>query len=168
MRIDYEITAEDFIKALSLAVRKSPDRFDRWTRLAFPQMGLGILVLLVLVVSKQGFSLRLLPAAVGSLVFIAMPLVHRRRQRKIFAKDDSMHGKRSLDVDASGIQFSGPGSSSRAEWATFNLFLEDENSFLLYQAEVFSIIIIPKRNLSAEQITALHNYFAGCIPSRSV
>jgi hypothetical protein len=169
VHIDYEITAEDFVKAHTLAIRKSPDRFDRWTRLVFSQMGLGLLIFLVLVVSKQGFSWRLIPAAAGCLLFMAMPLKNRRRLRKIYATNHSMHGMLSLDVDDAGIQFSGPSFSSPKDgWTTFNRFLEDENSFLLYQKEVFNIVIIPKRNLSAEQITALRDHLARGISSRTL
>jgi len=158
MHVDYEIRVEDFINGQTLAIRKSPVRLVRWTRLVLPLAGLGLLIFLIHAVSKQGFSWRAIPGAAVCLFFMATPLLNKRAQRKLYAKTSSMHGMLSLDVDDEGVQFTGSSFSSKSGWTNFRRFLEDEYSFLLYQVQSFNII--PKRNLSPEQITALRGYLA--------
>lgn len=157
LQIEYEISEQDFINGQSLAIKNSPVRLIRWTRLVIPLFGVVLLVFLVYTVKQQSFSWRMIPGLAAVLVFVALPLLNRRTQRSLYAKATGMHGKLCLGLDENGLRFQGPTFSSQANWSNFCRFFEDERSFVLYQNQrVFNIV--PKRGLAPEQITALRGY----------
>jgi hypothetical protein len=163
MNLEYEITEQDFIHAQRLAIKSSPARIVRWTRLAMPLFGVGLSAFLIRAVAQQGFSWRVIPASFFCLLFISMPLLNRRSQKQLYSKTASLHGKLFLGVDDNGLQFQGPTFSSQVGWSNFCRFIEDENSFLIYQnSQVFNLV--PKRSLSAEQIAELRQRFEAKIP----
>jgi hypothetical protein len=55
-------------------------------------------------------SVRMLPGLTFSLFFLFIPLLNRRKQKTLYAKSNALHGRLTLDVDDSGIQFGGPSS----------------------------------------------------------
>jgi hypothetical protein len=157
MRAEYEITEQDFYAAQQLAIRHSPQRFIRWTRWVLPGCGVALLVFLVSVLIRIGFSVRLIPGLAICSLFIFLPLLNRRSQKSLYARTPGLHGRRSVEADDDGLEFSGTSFTSQVAWDNFTSFLEDEKSFLLYQnPQVFNII--PKRTLSADQIARLRAY----------
>jgi len=157
MRIDYEITKQDFLDAQRLAIQKSPLPLVRWTRLVSLLFGLSLLVFLIYAAARQGFSVRFVPGLAICLLFISMPLLNRRTQENLYKKSTSMHGKLSFDADDEGIRFAGGTFSSKLAWPHFVKYVEDDKVFLLYQnSQVFNLV--PKRALSQEQITTLREY----------
>jgi len=158
VHVDYEISEQDFMDAQRLAVRKSSVRLIRWTRLVLPLFGLFLLVFLVISAVTQGFSDRFIPGFAISLMFLSIPLLSWRTQKKMYANSPSMHGTLSLDVNDEGIQFGGKTFSSKVSWSHFARFLEDNKAFVLYQQNQRIFNIVPKRNLSLEQVAAFRQY----------
>jgi len=159
MRIEYEITERDFINGQRLAIKNSPVRLVRWTRLVLPFFGIALLAFWIQGVVQQGFSWDVIPVLAIPLFFISIPLVSRNTQKKLYAQTNSMHGPLSLEIDDVGLEFKGPTFTSKIEWPHFRKFFEDDQSFVIYaDSGVFNVI--PKRGLSSEQITDLREYFA--------
>jgi len=151
LNLEYEISEQDFVDAQNLAIKNAPVRFIRWTRLVLPVFGAVFLAFLVRTVFQQGFSWRVLPAAIVPLIFISTPLLNRWNQSKMYAKTTSLHSRLSLAAENDMLRFQGPTFSSDIRWPHFYRFVEDERSFLLYQnAQAFNIV--PKRGLSPDQI----------------
>jgi hypothetical protein len=158
MRIDYEISEQDFIDAQRLAIKNSPIRIVRWTRLLLPLFGVGLLAFLINTVAEQGFSMRFIPAFIFPLIFISLPFLNKNAGKKMYWKTTSLHGGLSLEASEEGLEMKGPSFASQAGWSTFCQYLEDDHAFLLYQnQQVFNII--PKRGLSLDQIAGLRQYF---------
>jgi YcxB-like protein len=157
MRVDYEISEVDYLNAQRLAIKRSPNRYVRWTRLFIPGFGLVLLtyvVIFALIVPKQALSIRNLPGLVVPIAFMSMPLLNKRKQKKLYAKSTSLHGKLSLIADGDGLEFQGSTFQSRANWSVFDSFFEDKDSFVLYQkTQVFNML--PKRGLSKDDIQEL-------------
>lgn len=158
MRVEYQISERDFINAQRLAIKNSPRRSVRWTRLMYPLFGLMLLLFVISTAQRQGLSARMIPAFVICLFFLSMPLLNRRTQKKMYAESTAMRGPLSAEVDEQGISFRGLTFSSQFDWSNFSRFFEDDNSFVLYRSErLFNLI--PKRELSRNQITTLREYF---------
>jgi len=152
MHIDYEISEKDFLNGQRLAIKKSAIRGVRWTLFVLPTFGMLLLINLVYFAVRQGFSIRLVPGFAICLGFLSIPLLSRREQTKVYAKSNALHGKLSLDVDDRGLRFLGPTSSSDVTWEHFGRFLEDDKVFILYQKSDRIFNILPKRDLSPEQM----------------
>jgi hypothetical protein len=158
MHIDYEISEQDHLLAQRLA-RKGLPFSDRWPSIFMPWFGLVILVILIFNIVQQGFSTKFLPGFVVPLLGLSMPIVVRRAIHKLYVNSPNLHGPRSLNVDEAGMHFQGASFSSQINWSHFSRCFEDQNSFVLFQSpRIFSIV--PKRQLSPEQITLLRDYFA--------
>lgn len=158
MHVDYEISEKDYLDGQRLAIKNSSVRLVRWTRFVLPSFGALLAVFLVYSILTQGFSVSVLPGTVFSLLFMLIPFLSIRKQKMIYAKSNALHGKLTLDVDDSGIQFGGPITSAKVAWAYFGKFFEDERGFVLYQKNETIINMVPKRALSADQVASLRQY----------
>jgi YcxB-like protein len=115
-------------------------------------------VFLVHGIATQGFSVSVLPGMAISLFFLLIPFLSIRKQKTLYAKSNALHGRLTLDVDDSGIQFGGPITSAKVAWAYFGKFFEDERAFVLYQENETIFNMVPKRALSADQVAGLRQY----------
>ena len=167
MHIEYEISEQDFLNAQRLAIRSSPIPLVWLTRWALPLFGLAGLAFLTNGTVQQGFSWSIIPGLAFCLFFISLPLVSKRTQKKLYKNTSSIHGKLFLEVTEDGLAFTGPTSSSKVGWSNFWKVLEDEQSFVIYQQNQLAFSIIPKRNLSTQQITELRESLASKIPAKS-
>ena len=158
MHVDYEISEQDFRDGQRLAIKNSSVRFVRWTRWVLPFFGLLLSIFIIHTGLKQGPSVRLLPGLLMSLFFLSIPLLSKREQNKLYAKSNSLHGRLSLDVNAEGMEFSGQTFSSHVTWEHYGRFLEDDKAFVLYQKNERIFNILPKRNLTTEQIAEIRQY----------
>jgi hypothetical protein len=170
VRIEFEISAQDFLDGQRLAVKNSPVRAVRWTRVVMPIFGLVLLLSLAYTVFTQGLSPHSLPGlAFGlffALFFILTPLMTKRKQRSLYAKSNAMDGRLVLEVDDDGIQFEGPVSEAKMSWAAFSKFFEDDKSFIYFQRNGQIFHMLPKRFLSLEQTTAVREFFERHIGSQ--
>src|SRR5258708_2229146 len=161
MRIDYEISEQDFLAGQRLATRKSHLRAVRWTRRVIPVFGGSLLVVTIFsyATRTQEFSTQFMPPVIMGLLCISLPLIFRRAQRKNYAKSTAIHGRQSLDADDDGLRFQGPMHSSQVLWSLYCKFFEDNDSFVLLQQNQQIGNIIPKRNLTPEEIAGLRDLF---------
>ena len=165
MHIEYEISERDYLNAQRLAIKNYPRRSVRWTRIGLPVFGLVLLLgfifnfVLTIVVQKQAFPFVSMVGLLIPAFFISSPLLNNRSQRKLYAKSTSLHGKLSLSANAGALEFHGPNFQSKVDWSVFDSFFEDRDSFVLFQKTlVFNMI--PKRQLSDEQVAALRDLFS--------
>lgn len=158
MHIDYEVSEKDFLDGQRLATKNSSLRIVRWTRFVLPSLGALMVVFLIYGILTQGFSVRLVPGLAFGLYFLYIPFLIKRKQKALYAKSNAIHGRLTLDVDESGIQFGGPITSAKLAWAYFGKLFEDERVFVLYQKSQTIFHMIPKRALSADEVTALRQY----------
>jgi len=93
-----------------------------------------------------------------SLFFLFIPLWSKRTQINRYAKSNALHGRLTLDVDDSGIQFGGPITTAHVAWTYFGKFFEDERAFVLYQKNQAIFHMVPKRALSADQVAGFRQY----------
>ena len=171
MHIEYEISEQDYLKGQRLAIKNHSRRSVRWMRLGLPTFGFILFVgyisnfVLVTIVLKQTFSSTSLLALLVPAFFVSTPLLNKRSQRKLYAQSTSLHGKLSLRADEDGFEGEGPTFHSKVNWSVFDFFCEDNASFVLFQKTLI-ISIIPKRELSADNIQELRRLFQSKI-SRS-
>src|SRR6185437_2483874 len=135
-----------------LGIKHSPMRYVRWTRIFFPTFGIAGLAFIVHAVWRQGVSIQVLPALIFPVLFLCMPLLNRRAQKKMYTKNTTMHGQLSLEANDEGLHFIGETFDSTVGWSTFSGYAEDTRSFVLYQNSGV-VNIVPKGRLSIEQVT---------------
>jgi len=167
MRIDYEISEQDFLNAQRLAIKNSPVRSTRWTRLALPAFGLISLAYILHAIWSQGFSLREMPAFIVPVMLLSLPLLNRRAQKRLYARSTAMHGNLSLEATEEGLNFKGTTFDSKVNWSNFNSVFEDSLSFVLLQSNNVIFNIIPKSYLTAEQVKDLGELLRRNINNRS-
>ncbi|HET9836710.1 MAG TPA: YcxB family protein, partial [Candidatus Angelobacter sp.] len=93
------------------------------------------------------------------------PLLNQRSRKAAYRRNTSLHGPRSVVVDEQGLSFKGPNFSSQVNWPIFVKFAEDGKVVVLFQSShVFHII--PKRQLSPQQISSLRDAITRHIPTR--
>lgn len=163
MHGDYEISEQDFLDGQRLAIKSSSRRLVRWNRVVIPGFGLVLLAFLASVIVRQGFSIQLAPGMAIVSFFLLIPLLNKRTQKKLYARSNGLHGRLTLDVDEDGMQFGGPINSAKVAWAYFGKYFEDERVFVLYARNRVIFHIIPKRELSPEQVVELREYLQGNI-----
>jgi hypothetical protein len=158
LHIDYEISEQDHAAAQRLAIKKSRPFYGRLLLFGMPAFGLVLLLFIIPAAFKRGFSTNLLPGLVVPLLALSYPLLIRRNIHKVYASSANLRGPRSLDADDAGLRFRGTTFSSQVSWPHFSRFFDDKDSFVLFQSpRVFNII--PKRQLSPEQIAGLRELF---------
>jgi hypothetical protein len=158
LRIDYEITEQDFLDAQKLAIKKSGPaaRMARWY---MPILGCGMLLFLALNVRHLTADPRLFIGAAFALYFIAIPWLTRRKQKKMYESTQGMHGRLSAEFDDTGVRFSGPNHNGFLGWQNYASFSEDPCCFLLWQpTKIFNII--PKRHLASQQVEELRSFLS--------
>ena len=97
------------------------------------------------------------PLVLG-LIFLASPLLTNQVNRRIFRKNSILRGQRTLTVDETGLTLNTPTISVQLKWDSIQSFVEDDTSFVLYQSGLI-FHLIPKRQLSPEQLAALREAF---------
>lgn len=162
MRIDYEISEGDFMKAQRLGIKQSRSVFNRWAFSVVPVFGLVLLICIAFSVVQHGFSANLLPGLIVPLGTLSFPFLITLKIRRLYVSSRNLHGPLSLDATDEGMHFQGPTFSSQVSWSYYSRFCEDENSFLIFQNQrLFNLI--PKRHLSSEQIVELRGLFTSHI-----
>src|SRR5262249_31297610 len=164
LKIDYEITEQDFLDAQRLAM-KELGPLVRAVRWYMPMVGSVMLIWLLIDVRHIGFDPRLLFGLAVALFFIANPGLTRHKQKKMYSSASAMHGRLSAEFDDQGVRFSGPNHNESAGWQNYRTFAEDSRMFLLWQpTRVFNPI--PKRHLSSQQIEQLRTLLSAQLRQR--
>lgn len=165
MRIEYTITEQDYLAAQRLALRASQPFGYFMVRWYMPAMGVFILAYLLTVAGRQKLSLSFLPGAFFGAFFLLWPMVIKYQHKKIYARTVSLHGRIRMESSENELHFIGETFNTIVSFAHFEKVVENESSILLYQnPQVFNLI--PKRELSPEQIKNLQDLFAAKINRR--
>ena len=160
MQIEYEISEQDFLDAQKLAMKKTPKLTTRLLFRIMPYWGVLLFLGVAWPVFQKGFVWKtemIVPFAFAVLC-LGSPLLLKRAYQKAYRRNPSCQGRLSLVLTESGLDFNGATFSSQLKWEHFIRFVEDEKIFLLYQTNQL-VQIIPKRQLSPEQISELREGF---------
>jgi hypothetical protein len=158
MHCEYEISEQDFLNAQRLAGRNSPVRSIRWSYTGMPLLGTILLAGWIGIAVIRGVSSHWLAVLIFPSLFLLSPWFHKWNAKSTYAKATSFHGPLQLDADDNGLLFRGAAFGGKIGWPSFSSFFEDEDGFVLYQKTgVFNVV--PKRQLSPEQVAGLREYF---------
>jgi YcxB-like protein len=169
MRIEYEISEQDFLDGQKLAIKNLPTFAGRWVWLMFPFYAAIGTIVGIGAVKKSG-ELTFDEIVIGALAFgvmaVLFPFLTKNKQRKLYAKSTNLHGPIVTDIDSDGFGFYSPLSSGKTKWASFSKFCEDKKSFVLFQQSGRIINILPKRQLTPDVIAELHQLLSSHLPSK--
>jgi hypothetical protein len=159
MRIEYQITEDDFVAASKLAMRK---RFKRAALqlYLFPAVGaLFLIAAAITAVAKHNLS-GMLPIFLWGVILVCIPQLWSYQFRRAYRKNPRLRDRRTLDLDDSHLRFKTDNSDSHTTWQSYTRFFEDDKTFILFQQGNRFFISIPKRELSSSQIAELRSIFA--------
>jgi YcxB-like protein len=155
MRIEYEISEQDFLDGQRLAIKNLPTFAGRWVWLIVPFYAAIGAIVGVGAVRKNG-ELSFDEIVIGALVFgtvgVFFPFMTKSKQRKLYTKSPNLHGPIVTDIDSDGFGFYSSLSSGKTKRASFSKFCEDEKNFVLFQQNGRIINILPKRQLTPDAI----------------
>jgi YcxB-like protein len=165
MKIDYELTEEDFVAATRLgysAIFRAYKIRNGALRLLGPFfIVLGVALGLI----TQNWASQV-PIFIVGCFWAALAVFVTYRVRVQYRKANILHGRRSLDVLSDQLHFITPLSEVNAKWSLYSKFAEDARSFVLVQAGVNAFVPIPKRELSPSQIIELRTLFETHLPHK--
>jgi hypothetical protein len=180
MLIDYQISERDYIHGEIQVFRPRTDRKDVPMTVGFSLAGLLCIGEAIRGFARSGFAAgQVFLALFGLLVLFCFPLLKsvlsrgiRKHARTIYRNTAWLHGRLFLDVNEGGVQFTFEGHSMTAQWADFTRFFEDRRTFILHQRNPqspppFIFHIVPKHNLSPDQIKALREYLQSNVGKRT-
>jgi hypothetical protein len=106
---------------------------------------------------------------IGTLVFVIVAALYPRwargKQRKVYAKSTSLHGRMAAEINDDGLRFYAPLSSSEVKWEMYSRFCEDKTTFIIFQKNGLIFNILPKRELTPDTISILHQLFTDHLQS---
>jgi hypothetical protein len=168
MRIEYQITEDDFASAGRLAVQ-TKSKFAAMQR--YVLVLLGALVIgcgIIVAIADSAFSGLWAPLIWGSILLGIAVLYgfYGYQFRRVYRKAPLLRERRTLDVDDHNFQFKTATSESRVPWDAYIKFAENKDTFILFQQGNQIFVPIPKRELTASQIDELRSLLAGHLPRK--
>ena len=182
MLIEYRISERDYKHGFCVLIVPQFKDKNLLKTLLFPLAGLLMIAVSARDFVRSGFSVAHAPLlVVGLVMLLAYALLLRilsKGPRKIagqiYRNTGWLRGMMFLDVGEDGIQFTGENFSMKAGWAEFVKFFEDRRTFILHQrnpqpaSAPFIFHIVPKRNLSRDQIAGFRQYLQSRIVAKKV
>jgi hypothetical protein len=180
MLIEYQISEREFKRGFcEVFVPRLKDKNNLKTLLSL-LAGLLLIVVSVRDFVRSGFSVAKSPLLLVVLVMLlAYTLLWRRLSRgarrtarQIYRNTGWLRGRMFLDVNEEGIRFTGENFFMMSRWTEFVKFFEDRRTFILHQrnpqpaAAPFIFHIVPKRNLSSDQVGSFRQYLLNRIPAK--
>ena len=165
MEITYELTQRDFLN--SLLAHRSRTGIAKWSFrvmsvFIFLIPGIGV-VSLILKPSMKTFSDSFPLFILGGIWALFIWGLPRWSARTQFSKQPGAKGPRQMKLDTDGVHWRWSGGSADVEWKNFVRLLETKDEFLLYTSRV-CFNIVPKGELSAEQIDQVRMMLTQCLP----
>ena len=167
MHIEYRVNESDFISASKLAQRKR----SSWSALDhyFPHIFCVLWLAGSVIPSPLNNYLKddidlLLTLGVFP-IFLGLLVLRRGSMKKEYIKQKALHLHQALDLDATGLRLVTTAGTNRSAWDIYSKFVEDKDSFVLFQKADHEILPIPKHHLSPGQIDELHNLLEARLPS---
>jgi hypothetical protein len=164
MRLEYDITQQEFLHAQRLVHRSTSPRLVQLFELAAPCLGLALLALAIERLATRGLSALLITCLVLGLYLLFLPLLSKNRQKQIYRNSDSMHGKLSLEVDNKGMRFAWQGGGLEIIWSSLGRCIEDYRAIIIMAKKKRTFQVVPKRCLSSAQIDELREWLRRRIP----
>jgi hypothetical protein len=163
MRIEYQISEDDFVSAAKLAMRKR-SAFAGYRIYIWPVLG-AVLILFgaVAAIGKRDVS-GLWPVMLWGSILLALPMLWAFQFRRVYRKSPMLQGRRTLEIDDTSLHFTSANSDGRTNWQAYIKFAESNETFILFQQGNQIFIPIPKRELSQSQITELRSLFETHLP----
>lgn len=171
MVIDYEITERDYVHGSVQVFMPPAERSEALKMLGFPLVALLLIALAIRDFLRSGLGTdEVVLVLLGVGVLFAVPLFKavlgtgvRKHARTIYRNTSWLRERLLLDVNEEGAHFTLGGQSMKTGWAEFTGFFEDRRTFILYQRNPQSpppivFHIVPKHNLSRDQMEALRRY----------
>lgn len=164
MRIEYDITEQEFLHAQRLVHRSTSPKLVQWFELASPCLGLALLALTIERLATRGLSVLLILCLVLGLYLLFLPLLGKNRQKQIYKNSDSLHGKLSLEVDDKGLRFAWQGGGLEIVWNSLGRCIEDYRAIIIMPKKKRTFQVVPKRCLSSSPISELRECLRRRIP----
>lgn len=168
MHIEYRVHERDFLSASKLALRKrSP-----WSALDYYFPHIFCVLWLAGSVIPSPFNnygeaeIDLLLTLGVVPIFMGLLVLRRGSMKKEYQKQKALHLHQALDLDATGLRLVTTAGTSRSAWDLYSKFVEDKNSFVLFQKADHGIVPIPKDHLTPPQIDELHNLLTARLPGK--
>ena len=155
-RIDFEITADDYVAANRLHVHLI---YFSWRGLRALVILWLLYTLVVVALSGEWDLARILPLLgittigtpiIAACIFGINAFLLARRTRRLFDQQRSLHGKMIAEWNEAGLQLASPNGSGIHEWSDFIKWAESKTMLLFYQNDML-FNLVPKRALTAEQ-----------------
>lgn len=165
MQVTYELTQRDFYDGV-IACRNRGYRKWLMRVIVTLVLGFALLAVVVLIVrpgSEALSNLAPLFLLVGfwALLIWGWPLWTARNQ---FSKQPSAHGPHTLRVDDAGVHWQWDGGTADIQWKNLIRWQETKTLILLYSSPV-CFNLVPKRALTAEDVTQFRAFLADHIPT---
>ena len=162
MRLQYELTLQDFLAAQQLHAKRSARAQFNYVGCfyIFPIVGILSLAFYFMVMrrSPTQFGLAEVLVAGGGVILLLLPLYTLWCWRRAYTRTRTGLGGCTLDFEAEQIKSRMEHASSEIGWPAIQRFAEGKKAFLLYFAQA-SFLVVPKRVCSAEQIDELRTLF---------
>jgi hypothetical protein len=168
MHIEYRVNESDFLSASMLALRKR----SSWSALDYYFPHIFCVLWLAGSVIPSPFNNYLqepvdLLLTLGVFpIFMGLLVLRRGSLRKEYKKQKNLQLHQVLDLDATGLRLTTTAGVSRASWDTYSKFVEDKDSFILYQKADHGIVPIPKHHLTDPQCDELRALLVARLPSK--
>lgn len=132
-----------------------------------PWLGGFLLVLAVVlvVVPQRNPNLALVNAAIGAYLLYCGFAIHRYF-RRAYRKDQRFKHDFTLDASEEGIHVVTPTSESDMKWATFVRYLESDEIFMLFIADLL-FVVVPKRAFGLGEVDEFRNLLCRKIAAKS-
>jgi hypothetical protein len=155
MRIEYEISEDDFLAACQLASRITETTFRLWYWRALGTLLIALSI--AIVVQSQRWLLEAIVLALGILIVRSTFTTSKKRAH--YRKAKNLRDRRSLDATEGTLHFKSSDLNAEASYSFYSKFAEDNHSFVLVNQGGNGFSFIPKRELSPSQITELRSLF---------
>jgi hypothetical protein len=152
---EFQLTSDDYTEAqFSHSNRIFGKTFVSGILLLSPALALVVTMLIYYMDPAKGSRLVPLWIFLGALLLLMILLRSGALYRIRFNRIKALHEPIHFEAGDSGVVYRTSRSESKIKWEGFERWRESEGSFLLYlQPRAF--LLVPKRVLKTEQVTAL-------------
>ena len=167
MHIEYRINESDFLAASKLALRKR----SGWSALDYYFPHIFCVLWLAGSVIPSPFNdylkgdIDLLLTLGVFPIFMGLLVLRRGGMKKEYLKQKALHLHQALDLDATGLRLVTTDGTARSAWDLYSKFVEDKDSFVLFNKADHGIVPIPKHHLTPIQVDELHDLLTARLPT---
>jgi hypothetical protein len=165
MRIEYQISEDDFVSAGKLALR-SRTRMSIVRVYFLPAVGALLIAVGIVLGLTSGKFASQIPIVFWGSALLGLTMLRGYGFRRVYRKAPLLREPRALDTDDNFLRFTAANSDSCSPWQSYIGFAENEYTFILFQQGNQIFVPIPKRELSPSQIDEFRAVLAAHLPRR--